>query len=169
MPTAILVTLFGSVSTFTQLRHSSIFVKVSQETLSFLIRIQFLNASSNFSTQLATMRNNLIVTSRNRPLPYSPWWQMQAKRLSLRWVRCGYCHNCPLCWLSYNVTALFKHHTIVAQHIAQCKWSQLPKIKCEGYGMHRLDRFILPYYPDDLFIYILGSYCCGGRCFSSKC
>jgi hypothetical protein len=58
MPTAVLVTLFGSVSTFTQLRHSSIFVKVSQETLSFLIRIQFfeclvklLNPTSNNAKQ----------------------------------------------------------------------------------------------------------------------
>ena len=123
---------------------------------SFLLLIQFSNASSNFSTQLATMRNNLNVTSRNRPLAYSLWWQMQAKRLSLRWVRCGYSHNCPLCWLSYNVTALFEHHTIVTQHIAQCKWSQLPKIKCEGYGIRWLDRFILSYYPDDLFTYIFG-------------
>ena len=166
MPTAVLITLFGSVSTFTQLRHSSIFVKVSQETLSFLIRIQFLNASSNLSTQLATMRNNLNITSRNRPLAYSLWWRMQAKRLSLRWVRCGYCHNCPLCWLSYNVTALFEHHTIVAQHIAQCKWSQLPKIKCECAGLIGLSsRIILTI----SLLTFLGSYCRGGRCFSSEC
>jgi hypothetical protein len=87
LPTAVLITLFGAGSTPTQLRHSSIFVKALQETLSFLIWIQSLNASSNFSTQLATTRNNPNVTSRNRLLPRSLWWQTQAKRLSLRCVR----------------------------------------------------------------------------------
>jgi hypothetical protein len=51
---------------------------------------------------------------------------------------------------------LFEHHTIVTQHIAQCKWRQLPKIQCEGYGIRWLDKFILSYYPDDLFTYIFG-------------